>query len=180
MNAPTKACGTAISQHGLKAQNIIAGGSILYTTRTTGVGGNVATNAAVGPTSGIWWIIETQCLCTLLKIGGDDTGLYNGNKVSGTDFSDAVHTRQRKCDAATGWNAATHISKTCTSCGDRDAVARGKFENLRNHGGGTRQSNGIGHTGGKPLVARMSGAGFLIQPQYTARQSVGQGGKLSG
>ena len=170
MATPAELRDRAVRQHNLESKHVIARHAVLEAARATGVGGDVAADAAVGAAGRVGRIIQPLGLGGVLQLGRNDAGLNDGNEVAPADFADALHLGQTQRDAAAHRHAAANVAEPGAARGHRDAMPVGKLENLRNHLGAAGEGHRVGRVCGEPLVAGVP----LKRSFVRAKRALGQ------
>ena len=126
MRAAAEPSDRAVGEHDFKAQDIVAGHSILEAARAAGVGGNISAEGAIGAAGRVRRIKEANFFDCILQILGFDSGLDNGNKIAAVNFLNLLHALERNDDAAADGHATADVTIAGPARGNGDSMLVGK------------------------------------------------------
>ena len=135
----------------------MAGDAVFEAAGAAGVGGDVAAEAAFFKGGGIGRVEPAFFAGGGLEGGGDDTGLDDGDAVSGVEFEDLVEAHQVESDAAVEGNGAADVTDAGALGGDRDLMGGGVAEDFGDFSGVVGADNDVGRGGGEPFVGAVGG-----------------------
>ena len=168
MGAPANAHDRSIRQNGFQPEHVITRDAVLQTARPAGVRGNVAADEAFILAGRIWWIIQSFSFNCGLKIFGDHTWLHHRDKIGRVDFLDAIHSSQRKHNAAAHRHAPAHVTMAGSTRSHRDITRVGEAKERRDGFRAARLCDRIWFVGGEPFVAGMFGQNRWLKADFTS------------
>ena len=174
VRASAEADERAVSQRDFEAEHVVAGDAIFEAARATGVGGDVAAEAAIRATRGIRRIEQSLLLHGILQRLGVNARLDDGDEIRPGDFLDAIHPLDREHDAAAVGHASAHVAVARAARGDGNAMVAGEAQDGGDRLRVAREHHGVGDAGGEPFIRRVAFAGGLVRVQVAGRYDATQ------
>ena len=131
MRAAAQANDRAIGQRHFHAEHIVARHAVFQTARSARIRGDVAANAAFGAAGRVRRIIKPELFDRVLELLRDHARLHDRHKIERIDLPDAVHSRQRKDDAAARRDTSAHISEARSARRHRQVVPMSETQDGR-------------------------------------------------
>ena len=170
----------AISKDRNKAEDIVSCHAVFQTAWTTGIRGDVASEAAFLQARRIRGIEPAFLPHGILKITRDHTRLHHGHAVSDVDFLDPVHACQRERDATLQRHASAHIADTGPARGDGDLALRGESEQRTDLLCASGKHDCLRGVGREPFVGAVDGQHGLFSGDAFRAEKLGKIGEPVG
>ena len=116
--------------------------------------------------AGIGRIKKPALFHGVLKLGGVDGGLDDGDEIGGIDFQNFVHPLRRERDAAAHRHAAADVAVARAARRDGNFILIREPQNLGNGFGGAGQGDGVGLVRGEPFVAGVFCRAWRVREKF--------------